>query len=122
MLKIVPYSLKVILLISAPMYCNCSAADVSRLTGLCNTHPLADKISAKSNCGEIASDFKTPQQQQQQQLSLKKVNLSWLFSGIFLALEISLAWHRIAFVRGYQIRSSRAAARLRCCSYPQPSP
>lgn len=100
-LKIVPYSPKVILLISAPMYCNCTTADVSRLTGLCNMHRLANKILTKSNYGEMSSAASDLIMGKHCSSWFLKISLSQLFSGIFLALEISLARHRIAILLGY---------------------
>lgn len=86
-LKIVAHSPKVIL-ISAPTNYKCTTADVSRPAVHCNMHPLSDKTLSKSNYGEMSSIASDLIMGNHCTSSILNISLSWLFSGILLALEI----------------------------------
>lgn len=96
------------------MYCHCTTADVSRLTGRCSTHHPAGTTRTEPNGGEkssTASGLITGNRcRSSGSSSGLRTCLSWLASGTFLALEISSAWHRAAVLLAYYISSGVSAA------------
>lgn len=101
-LKIVAYSLKV-MLISAPTYYNCATVGMSKLTVCRNMHPLADKILTKSSYGKMSPAAYLIMGKHCTS-SILNISFSWLFSGITLALEIwaeATAWPELARRRGF---------------------
>lgn len=108
------------MLISAPIYYNCVCAIVgmSKHTVCCNMHPLVDKILTKSSCGKMSSAAYLIMGKHCTS-RISNISLSWLFSGITLALEIwaeATAWPELARRTGFlNVLSSEMALFATVC-------